>query len=280
VLQSWSPESVEAEVSVRPEVIGFAPGRHAQSARTGRRLYPEASGALIVPMSTPYATEVLYVTQEAPEPKNTILADDFQDGADMRWTYVSGPLRVLPGIAEQPGSARNRAVRFAKNPSGNYLGPLRLERWRNVPAVDSHTLAFRFRVEDVPDRARGLLEVCLRGSVPGLNQHGLSHTRLGAGQWSAIGVDAEGRWRISMRAKGGEWGELKSRKLQTESPAADTGWHRFRAEVRGGEITLYLDGVPVVEATGRSAPLKAFGIRAPRLATADNYLELDDVHVK
>lgn len=280
VLQIWSPQPGEVDLTFRPEVIGFDPGRHVRCARTGRRFSPNAQNAVTVPLSAPYATRVLYVTQESAEPEDAILMDDFQDGADMRWTYVSAPLRVLTGIAQQSGSGRNRAMRFGRNPSGNYLGPLRLEKWRDLPAVDSHTIRFRFRMEKVPESAGGLLEVCLRGSVPKLNKHGLSHTRLAAGQWAAIGVDGNGKWRVNVRGKGTRWNEMSPRNARKDRPSADTEWHRFRAEIRGGDITLYLDGSPVLEATGRSAPLKAFGLRASRHATADSYVEIDDVQVE
>jgi hypothetical protein len=280
VLQSWSPEPTDVEVTFRSDVIGFAPGRHVLSARTGRRFSVDAAHVLNVPISAPYATEVLYVTQEASEPEDAILTDDFQDGADMRWTYVSAPLRVVPGIAEEPGSGRNRAMRFHKNPSGNYLGPLRLEKWRHISPTESHTIRFRFRIQEVPDQAAGLLEVCLRGSVPQLNKHGLSHTRLAAGQWALIGTDDEGNWRLGARRNGQLWGDLNYRKRQKKDVPADTEWHQFRADVQADEIVIYLDSVPLLELTGESGVLKAFGIRAPRHATGHHFLELDDVHVQ
>ncbi len=267
VVQSWSRVPGEAALAFDASAIGFAPQGEVTDMETGERLGQVSGGAVRVALPTPYAFRMLRVG--APRAAEGVLFNEsFEDGASLRWDYVSPYLRV-------PEEGGNRFLRFGKN-SAPWMGAPRLESWSGTAVGADATLSLRVRFSAAAAGREPLLTLVTRAGAPTFSRHGLSHTALQDGQHMGFLVNAEtkglelARWTVG---RDGKRGRAETAKLGV----LDGAWHELTLALKGPSCTVLFDRQEKAVFGETPVSGSAFGIKGTRALSESLTCDIDDV---
>ncbi|MDX9868543.1 MAG: DUF6067 family protein [Kiritimatiellia bacterium] len=266
VVQSWSRSPGEADLTFGASAIGFAPQGEVTDMETGERLGLVSGGAVRVALPTPYAFRMLCVgALRAAE--GVLFNEAFEDGASLRWDYVSPYLQV-------PEEDGNGFLRFGKN-SAPWMGAPRVELWSETAVGQDASLSLRVRVSAAAGKGP-LLTLVTRADAPPFSRHGLSHTALQNGQHMELRADPEAkslgltRWTVGRDGK-------RSRAAGVKLGTLDGAWHTLALALKGPRCAVLFDGreAAVFEETPVSG--NAFGIQGSRALSESLTCDIDDV---
>ncbi len=277
VLASWSPEAVEATVTLNPKVIGFAPPPVATELFTMERLAMQGN-RVTVPIPAPFGCRVVRFTARPLQPAGALMFDDFEDGMDLRWDSLRHDTHLVAAEGD------NTVLRLAAN-KASWQGPLRLQAWpdRNAAWRD-YVLTFRFRLGKLPPsdaESQRLFRMLWYGRTPQFSKHGLTHTAIDDSYAADLTVGG-GRFgliaRLDTRRKNPD---RDKRHIATDwSMPLDTEWRRLTVRVVDGRSTVLVDGR--VAWTGTDDRLAGGGFGLEMLADLPalvGHLDIDDVRV-
>jgi hypothetical protein len=263
VLQSWVRGPVRAAVTISPQVIGFAVGRHVYDAFRNRHLKMDG-GTFQVAFDFPFETGI-YLIDNQPPAADVLFADRFDRWLNPGWDYLSSFVPVETG-----------ALRFAEN-RAPWCGAARVFKGLGLPDFSDAALEFSFRPERAPTGAADLLHARFPAHGMEWSRHGLSHSDVQGGVLLKARVDpAQGLlWEATARA------ENKTVTLDRgNSGPVDGRARRVRiSSGADGRYTVTLDGQEVLAVP--NAPVtsgNAFGIAAGNgIKEAVGAVYVDDV---
>jgi hypothetical protein len=267
VLQSWSREPVKAGVTLRPDVIGFTPGRQLYDAFRNA-WQPCPANRIDVTFDFPYETRMCLLAETAPE-AGVLFADDFSGGPNPGWDYLT-----------QSATVENGALKFGENRSP-WQGSARIFKWLALPDFTAGELAFAFRIERVPTATVEAASVRFPADGVAWSPHGLTHSYVQGGIELKITADPTRGfvWRASRAGTGKKTVQVG----EGVSGNLDTNLHRVRLAVTAtGTYTVTVDGASVMAAEGVPVTVgNAFGLSSSgNPAEHIGALWLDDVTLR